>query len=377
MSYNLTVTCNDESNTRVELHAENGAYMSGGSQGYRTMHLCGAEIPAATIGGVGTEPEFRRGGKVRAIFVEMANETAKRGIPLTVLHPFSFAYYRKFGFERVADHRVLEFPMSALAYVPRYSDLVRGTTEEHRAAMEAVYNTFAATRQLLPRRAGYPFPIGGGDRRSYVSYNEAGEADGYIILSIEKYFWVNQMVSVNLNVYEMAFTTPEALMKLFGFMRMFEGELESVKIHDCAMCPEVELRLRNYTHTKITVIPDLMARINDVEALFTLIKYPCAAGTFTVKCTEPEGTPWMAHADKTTGIFRVDYKDGAGTVTRLTDDADYDLAADVPALTQLVFGYNIGGYEVARYMENTTFKNPADDFFRAFPTRPGGVFEHF
>ncbi len=376
MSHQLHILGNDENGTHIEMRREDGTRMSGGGQSYRTMHLCGAEIPAATIGGVGTEPEFRRGGKVRAIFEAMAAEGDRRGIPLTVLHPFSFAYYRKFGFERVADHRVLEFPMSALSYIPRYSDLVRCTTDEHRAALATVYNTFAAHRQLLPTRTAHAFNLGG-ERRTYLSYGASGEADGYIILDIEKYFWVNQMVSVNLNVHEMAFTDTEALMKLLGFMRMFEGELESVKLHNCAMMPEVELRLRNYTHTKITVIPDLMARINDVEMLLGMVKYPCQPGTFTVKSYEPSGTPWAAFAAKTTGVFRVDYADGRGTVTRLAEDADYDLAADIPALTQLVFGYNIGGYEVARYMENTTFRNPAVDFFRAFPTRPGGVFEHF
>ncbi len=376
MSYELTITGNDPHCTRIEMHAEDGAFLSGGTQSYRTMHLCGAEVPSATIGGVGTEPEFRRGGKVRAIFAAMADESDKRGLPLTVLHPFSFAYYRKFGFERVADHRVLEFPMSALSYVPRYSELVRCTTDEHREALAAVYNAFAAGRQLLPTRTAASFALGG-DRRVYLSYDATGVADGYIMLDIENYFWVNQMVSVNLNVHEMAFTSAEALMKLFGFMRMFEGELESVKIHNCAMMPEVELRLRNYTHTKITVIPDLMARINDVEKLFGMLTYPCAAGTCTVKTYEPAGTPWAAHADKTTGVFRLDYADGHGTVTRLGDNADYDFSADIPALTQLVFGYNLGGYAVARYMENVEFCNPAEDFFRAFPCRPGGIFEHF
>ncbi len=377
MSHELKITHNDENATGFAILSEDGTVVSHGSQGYRTMHLCGAEIPSATIGGVGTEPEFRRGGKVRTLFAAMAAEGDKRGLPLTVLHPFSFAYYRKFGFERVADHRVLEFPMTALSYVPRYSELIRCTTEEHRMAMEGVYNTFAANRQLLPRRVGYPFPIADNDHRAYLSHNESGEPDGYIILNIEKYYWVNQMVSVNLNVYEMAFTTPEALMKLFGFMRMFEGELESVKIHNCAMMPEVELRLRNYTHTKITVIPDLMARINDVEKLFSMLKYPCVAGAFTVKAYEPEGTPWAAFSDKTTGVFRVEYAEGKGHVTRLSSDASYDFSADIPALTQLVFGYNIGGYDVARYMENTEFCTTADDFFRAFPARPGGIFEHF
>ncbi len=375
----LTVPHNDQNVTVVQIQTDDGIRMCGGSQGYRTMHLSGALIPTATIGGVGTEPEYRRGGLVRTIFREMAAEADRRAVPLTVLHPFSFAYYRKFGFERVADHRVLAFPTAKLDFVPRYAEVTRCTDESCHLLLAALYNRFAEGRNLLPvRDRDYPFPLSPTDkRRTYLTRDASGEPDGYIILDIENYYSVNRMVSINLNVHELVFTTPEALDKLLGFMRMFEGELDSVKLHNIAMSPEVELRLRHFMHTSITVLPDLMARINDVAALFSLLAYPTEPGRFTVKASEPAGTPWVAHADKTTGIFCVDYKDGRATVTRLSDDADYDFAADIPALTQLVFGYTPGGYAVARYTPNTVFKNPAPDFFRAFPARPGGIFEHF
>ncbi len=364
--------------TAYEFRTPDGARASGGSQSFRTVHLHGALLPCAFIGGIGTVPEHRRGGLVREMVTAMAAESDRRSVPLTLLHPFSFAYYRKFGFERVADHRVLEFPMSALDVFPRCPDLVpcRGTA--YAETLSALYNTFAKGRNLLPSRGpDHPYPDGSGPAKVYLSCDGEGKPDGYILYDMEKYFWVNRMVSVNLHVRELVFTTPAALDRLFGFMRMFEGELDTVMIHDCAMMPEVELRLRHYMHTKITVIPDLMARVNDVAAVLTAIRYPVAPGSFTVRTTEPDGTPWSPLAHKTTGTFRVDYADGRGRVTRLEDTADYDLAADIPAFTQLIFGYESCGYETARYTPGTEFRTPAADFFRAFPRLPGGVFEHF
>ena len=164
--------------------------------------------------------------------------------------------------------------------------------------------------------------------------------------------------------------------KLFGFIRMFEGEMETVKMENIAMNPEVELRLRHYMHTSITILPDIMARINDVKLFFESVPYPAEAGSFTVKTTEPSRSPWSG--DKTNGVWRVDYKDGAATVKKLPDDtADYDFSADIRALTQLVFGYDSYGYDYARHTENTEWRTPAPDFFRAFPRRPAGIFEHF
>ena len=151
--------------------------------------------------------------------------------------------------------------------------------------------------------------------------------------------------------------------------------METVKIHNASMTPEVELRLRNYMHTRITTIPDLMARINDVKAFFEAVPYPEAPGSFTLRTSEPPTSPWSG--ETTNGSWRVDYANGKATVTRLSDDAPCDFSADIPALTQLVFGYQAYTSEIARYTENTLWYTPAADFFRAFPRRPGGIYEHF
>ena len=356
---------------------ENGERMSSGGLKIRPIHFAGKEILCGAVGGVGTEPEYRRGGLVREIFTEMAAECDRRAIPLTILHPFSFAYYRNFGFERVADHRVLEFPITALNFVPRYPDLIRCTGDTHNAELAEVYNTFAQNgRHLIFKRSPDHFPTEDGRKKVYLSRDGEGRPDGYIILEIENYFSVNRMVSVNLHIHELIALTDEAMTKLFGFIRMFEGEMETVKMENIAMIPEVELRLRHYMHTSITILPDIMARINDVKLFFESVPYPAEAGSFTVKTTEPSRSPWSG--DKTNGVWRVDYKDGAATVEKLPDDtADYDFAADIPALTQLVFGYDSYGYDYARHTENTVWHTPAEAFFRAFPRRPAGIFEHF
>ncbi len=375
---NLLTRHNDTHHTQYACENDQGVEMSHGGQGYRTIHLHGATLPAAFIGGIGTEPEFRREGLVRKIVTAMAEEADRRAVPLSVLHPFSFAYYRKFGFERVADHRVLEFPMTALNIFPRNPDLSRATDAD-RPTLAALYNAFSEERNLLPVRGdGHPFPTApDAPVRAYITHDETGTPDGYVTVEKENYYSVNRMVSVNLHVYEMVFLSPAALDRLLGFLRMYEGELDSVKLHDCGMSPEIELRLRHYMHTTVTVIPDLMARINDVEAVLAAIRYPTEPGHFTVHSTETPGSPWSALAHKTTGVFHVDYADGVGRVTRLADDAPADLTADIGALTQLIFGYESCGYDTARYTPGVTFHTTAPDFFRAFPRRPGGIFEHF
>ncbi len=357
-------------------HADNaGRSVSRGSCGLQTARLNGAAVKAMTIGGVGTDPEYRRLGLVRSFLAKAAGLADEEGCAITVLHPFSFAYYRKFGFERVADHRILEFPVRALDFAPRYEKFIRCTAAEL-PLLDQVYNAFVKNRNVMFERCGnFAWPVEDARQRVYLSFDENRIPDAYITYDLDTPLYVNHIANATLHVREFGFTTPAALDKLFGFMRMFDGQVDNVILHNTAMAPEVELRLRHYTHTKITVVPDLMARINDVETVLKAMRYPDAPGSFTVKVTEPEGT---AHsAEKTSGIWKVFYENGCADVTCLPDDAAFDLAADIPAFTRLVFGYESCGADAARYMPGVELKTSCTDFFRAFGNRPCGLFEHF
>ena len=377
MTHSIKTTPIPPNMLHIGAQTEFGKHMSSGVMIFRNIHFAGKEIPCVGIGAVNTDPEYRRGGLVREIFTEMAAECDRRAIPLTVLHPFSFAYYRSFGFERVADHRVLEFPITALNFVPRYPNLIHCTGNIHNFELTEVYDAFAADgRHLMFRREPEDFPTNDPKKKVYLSHDEEGKPDGYIILEIENYFSVNRMVSVNLHVHELIALTDDAMDKLFGFIRMFEGEMETVRMENISMIPEVELRLRHYMHTSISILPDIMVRINDIKNFFEAIPYPAEAGCFTFKTAEPPRSPWSG--DKITGVWRVTYRDGAATVEKLPDDTeDYDFYADVASLAQLVFGYDSYGYDFARHTHGTRWNTPAPDFFRAFPRRPAGIFEHF
>lgn len=377
MTHSIKTTPIPPNMLHIQAQTESGGHMSSGVMIFRNIHFAGKEIPCVGIGAVNTDPEYRRGGLVREIFAEMATECDRREIPLTVLHPFSFAYYRGFGFERVADHRVLEFPITALNFVPRYPNLTRCMGDTHSQELCEVYNSFAkGGRHLMFKRDPDHFPTNDPKKKVYLSRDEKGRPDGYIILEIENYFSVNRMVSVNLHVHELIALTDQAMDKLFGFIRMFEGEMETVKLENISMIPEVELRLRHYMHTSLSILPDIMVRINDVKSFFETIPYPAEAGCFTFKTAEPPRSPWSG--EKTNGVWRVTYAGGKAIVEKLPDDTeDYDFYADIASLAQLVFGYDSYGYDFARHTPGTRWLNPAPDFFRAFPRRPAGIFEHF
>ena len=127
--------------------------------------------------------------------------------------------------------------------------------------------------------------------------------------------------------------------------------------------------LRHYTHTRYHQVPDVMARVLDVKALLEANRYPQAGGHFTIRVEDT--LPF------TTGTYRVEYEKGKAEVTRLSQDAPYDLLAPMQAFTQLVYGYEHYTADNAVYLPGVRLENSAEDFFAAFPKRNNGLFEHF
>lgn len=350
----------------------------------------GATVKAMVIGMVLTHPEYRRGGMARRTFEMLDPAIRETGTLVSYLHPFSFPYYRTMGYERVSDHRVLEFAITDLDFVPRNPQLQRLRLGDDMAPLDQVYNTFSLQRNVMLRRYGsgstdkklvvpeymkggpYQYDFSAG-KMYYLSRDAQGQPDGYIIYHGEMPLRDHYLKDGILHVDELCFTTPEALKKLLGFVRMYDGQYDFVRIANCGMAPEIERMLRRYKYTKITVLPDISARVHDVGGLLAASTYPKERGQFTVQVKDCPKSPFRK--DLTEGVWHVAYENGTGTVTRLEEDAPCDLTLEMPAFTQFVHGFENFGAQVARYMEGVQLHGDCNDFFRAFPNRPGGSFE--
>lgn len=346
---------------------ETGNHLSTGGFGFRESRYCGKYLRTLTAGGIATPVHNRRGGNVRKMFNTVFEMAPENGWAVSMLHPFSFSYYRMFGYEKIADHRILRFPTRLLSFVPRRCKLVRYDNDEQLADILAIYDEFASKRNIMFRRTnGSMYKK---KDKTYIYYDENGKPASYIVYKTYNEYVINHMANSLLTVEEMVFTTPESLRELFSFLYMFEGEMDEIEIANCAMSPEVDLILRHYDQTTYTLVPDIMARILDVKAVLEANEYPEQEGKFTVKVEDT--------LDFTKGVYQVTYGAGEGVVKKLADNADCDLVAQMPAFTQLVYGYDEYNSFNARFMEGVMLNNDAKDFFRAFPNRPAGLFEHF
>ena len=367
----VTETNNNPTFTRVEMDLMDDNNVRVCTGGMRTIYTRYGDdyVKTMCMGSVATPLEYRRRGHVRTIFDKAYELALEEGVVVSFLHPFSFSYYRMFGYGKVADHIIARCPIRLIDFVPRCCDFVKFTgTDAQLADLLAVYNEFTKGRLMMMRRGEASYFVQH-NKEIYIHYDENGKADGYIAFKAEKTLKVNHYEDGLMTVHELAYTSPSALRALFGFIRMYEGELDDVEFANISVCPEVERSLRHYTHTRYRILPDIQGRVMNTEAMLRAHKYPLQEGAFRVRVIDT--LPTVA------GSYLVEYGGGDCRVTRLEENAAVDMTVDECEFIRLIYGYDAINAEQAKYTEGIEITGNADDFFRAFPKMVAGMYEHF
>ena len=324
------------------------------------------KVKTMLAGGIATPVENRRGGNVRKMFSYMHSYAAEEGVPVALLHPFSFSYYRMFGYEKVADHLIVRFPSRLIDFVPRRCSF-RPFDDSMLNDVVSVYEKFSHGRNLL--LAKNKIAVYNKEKQSvYVCY-DGKEPTAYIVYSTDQKFAVNHYIDGVLTVHELAYTSPAALLEIFSFLRMFEGEFEEIEFANASPCPEIDLILKHYTHTSYKLLPDLMAKVLDTEKMLSMQEYPVREGEFTIKVIDD--------MPSVSGVYKVCYGGADRRVTRVIDSHSADVTLNSCALARLIYGYDGIHASFARYMDGIEIYQDCEDFFRAFPKRACGMFEHF
>ncbi len=348
------------------LAVEDGETISTGNFTFTKTSYGQEMIDSLLVAGIYTPVEYRRGGNVRKMLSYMHDYAQEHDIAVSLLHPFSFSYYRMFGYEKVADHLMIRCPLRMIDFVPRRC-LFQPYNESMYLDLVSVYERFAKGRNLLLMKN--EIKVYNRDRQSvYICY-DGSEPTAYIIYSTDQNLDVNHYVEGVITVHEIAYTSPSALLEIFSFLRMFEGEFDTLAFANCAACPEVDLLLKHYTHTSYRLLPDLMAKVLNTEKMLSMQEYPVKEGEFILRVVDE--MPTVA------GTYKVEYGGAESRVTRLADPACPTITMNASALARTIYGYDGLNSAVARYIDGVQIEGDCEEFFQAFPKKPCGMFEHF
>ncbi|MDR3121542.1 MAG: GNAT family N-acetyltransferase [Clostridiales bacterium] len=302
------------------------------------MRFDGHDAKMSGIGGVGTLPEERRGGKVREIFLRLLPEAYERGVVFSNLTPFSHAFYRKFGYELCCARNEIQVETRVFEKSRLRGEFTQFFPGGDTAVLQEVHAAYIADLNHGIRRDVWP------DDRAWRSFtrddpyqkgsflyvwrNAAGEPRGYIKYQHEFVEGKNRM-----NVRELAFLDTEALYAIFSLVGGLSAQIDTLiwmapTFLDPADFADVSWDVRQ------RIVPRDMTRIVNVRAALELMRRPEGEGVYVVEVSDP-----IIGANA--GRWLVEYGPEGSRVTATQKDAD--LRCDMPTLAQLVTGYRTLG----------------------------------
>ena len=330
---------------------------------YESLY-CGKVFKTVGIGGVASVPEYRRMGAIRAIFDEIFRQAPERGWATSFLYPFSFNYYRQFGYERVMKRMRMTVPASALAKFTRNTNakmyIKNGPVPE--SDLLAVYNAYAANYDCMFHRSrtrAYSDKPHQSQNLTYVWY------DGETPAALATF----RCKDGRMTVRELCFTSPDALRGILGFLRMFEGQVHEYRFEELPSDSELELMIGEYVDAEYGLESGAMGRVLLPQMLLENSIYPEEFGHFRLQIDDP-----LAY---NRGVYAVEYVRGEAQVIRMPFDSPYDLSLNVPALSRILLGGECFDARRAAYMDGVKINGNTDDFFRVFCGRPNNLLEKF
>ncbi len=306
-----------------------GVYDAGGLQACLTvldfqMLFGHHRRPCGGIAGVQSHPAARGRGYAGALLRRSLEMMRESGQYLSSLWPFSFAYYRGYGWEWTGYTRQYKLPIRLLTTDPETQHV-----EEVRGDLPALLNPIYEARAvryngMLVRDADrWPGHLEPWDRRepAVYLYRRAGRAEGYAIL---RYMKDNE----TLRASDFVALSARAYRGLLGLIHRHGMTVEKTEWQAPPDDPFWSLVQDWSVETR--VVPAGMSRVVDAAAALRALRPdPALRGALTLGL-EDRHAPWN------TGTWRITVEGGAVEIASTTETPG--VALDIQALSQAYWG---------------------------------------
>lgn len=296
-----------------------------------TVQYDGKSVTMGGIGGVASLPEEREKRYIRHIFESIMNEMYDRGDVFSYLYPFSFIYYRKFGYELNMRLRIYTFPVSSLKQFKQIGSVRLFQEDRDRTEIESVYAAFIANKNLAVNRTDklwnkflekdpYKDTV-----YLYLWYNAEKKLKGYIQYRVERIPGAKS----NLHVQEFIWLDNEAFRGLLSFMGGLTAQAEKM-IWRAPDFVDLLPVFQDPYEVKQEIITFGMNRIVNVSKAFEGMLTPDGSGEVTVGVKDE-------FFSRNSGNYTLSWENGRHEIS--LNKKSPDLTCDIQALTQLITGF--------------------------------------
>ncbi|GAA0489200.1 GNAT family N-acetyltransferase [Salinibacillus aidingensis] len=225
-------------------------------------YINGKNFKMGGIGGVATWPEYRRQGMVKQLLFHALNHMKANGQTISFLHPFSFPFYRKYGWEYAFNEKTYTILTEKFKKNWEINGFVRRIKQDI-PLLNQLYNEYAENFNGMLNRdeKWWKQRVLKDEYNIAVAYNNQKTPVGYVMYVVKDEI---------MNIGEMVYSHVAGLRQLLHFIGNHDSMAKKVKM----VVPENDLLPLFIDEPRFdqTINPYFMARIVDVQAF--LKSYP-------------------------------------------------------------------------------------------------------
>ncbi len=304
-----------------------------------TMRAVGKAMACGGVSAVGTSPEHRRHGHLRAVMTEAISQMRDRGQSVSFLWPSQSAIYQRYGFSNMGVHRSYSVDTADIAFFDGDfgESLVRRESEDDCFdTIKQLYIEFVGNRMGYLHRGRQTWRLGmlehdeaDGPVQIAVSRDADGAANGYIIYTMRAGRVQHRTRSDEIKVRELVWLNADAYRSLWGFL----------KRHDLVGAVRWANAPGDDPALELFMEPRLLQANDGGSVLFRMVDVPTALasrgyvneGAVTLRVTDDTIAPWNE------GTWTISVANGNAEVA--PSRARPDITIGVKALASLFTGY--------------------------------------
>ncbi len=315
------------------------------------------------IGGVATLPEKRGKNYVHYLLREAIRISKENSSTFSSLYPFSFEFYRTFGWELGGFQKRYRRKTYSIPKFPEMEKVKRIPLEDWKL-IKPVYDKFSKNFSGSIKRTDERWEslIFRTRTLTYLYIYEDKEIEGYLLYSVEKTninrIVVREMITLNTSAYK-------------GFLSLFSRQAMTIEeVEWTAPLDDPLPFILPNPRGECSIEPTFMIRVIDVERALSSLKYDENINIKIALKIKDE------HGEWNDGIWNLEIENGKGNLEK-KDGLEYDIAININTLSQIITGtispktaYNLGYIEVNNF-------NALNDFNKLFSEHPTFCWDYF
>lgn len=292
-----------------------------------SVSFYGKEYLMAGIGYVASYPEARGQGGINQIMEKILSDCRERKVSLSYLAPFSYPFYRRYGYEQLFDKINYQLSSRDVPNVKKTSGkMKRMSFEQAKPSIEAIYKKIPENQRggLSREDWWYTYKFKQKNENYYaLYYDETGEVKGYVVY---------QLTAPKFVVVEWGYLNHEAFNGLVRFISSHSGAFESFEYSCGYSGSDLNYLLKN-PFTEMNITPYMMGRIVDIELFLNEYPFREMNLRFALEITEDIYANWNE------GLFEIIVTDEETTIKKVEQTTLPVISGTIQRMTQLLMGY--------------------------------------